>query len=131
MIRPYMRWNGFCFLQAGLVGLVVDFAIFMIMISAGLLAVPAAALGYFVGALAHGALCNRIVFADYTATLTQLRERQQMLFLLSATLGLVATVTTTATLNAMGFTPVATKLAAMLASCGVAILIRRKMLLVA
>lgn len=131
MIRPFRRWNGFCFLQAGLAGLALDVAIFLIALSAGIWPAPAAALGYAIGALAHGWLCNRNVFVEYTRTISQLRERQQRMFFSSALIGLGVTFITVAVLTSGSFTPLAAKAAAMVASFHASFLIRRRMLLVA
>lgn len=131
MIRPFTRWNGFCYLQAGLAGLAVDCALFLLALSAGMAGGIAAALGYLAGALAHGLLCNRGVFESPSATISQLRERQQMMFVVAAAIGLAVTIATVVALMAMGVAPLLAKASATLASFGASFLIRRKMLLAA
>ena len=131
MIRPFTRWNGFCYLQAGLIGVALDCVLFLLAFTAGLMPAAAAGLAYMTGALAHGLLCNRGVFVDSTATVSQLRGRQQQMFILAVIVGLVATIATVTPLIAIGVAPLLAKATAMVASFGASFLIRRKMLLAA
>ncbi len=131
MIRPFKRWNGFCFLQAGLAAFALDIAVFLLALAAGILAAPAAALSYAVGALLHGLLCNRTVFVEHTATISQLRARQQHMFFASALIGLAVTYAMVALLTGAGFSPLAARVIALVASFHASFLIRRRMLLVA
>lgn len=131
MIRPFTRWNGFCYLQAGLVGLAVDCALFLLALSGGFTPGISAALGYIAGASLHGLICNRGVFESPAATVSQLRGRQQYMFTLAAILGLGVTVGSVMALIAIGVAPLLAKLAAIVASFGASFLIRRRMLLAA
>lgn len=131
MIRPFTRWNGFCFLQVGLVALLVDCSLFLLTLSAGWSPLLAAAFGYAAGALVHYALCNKAVFADLTATVSQLRDRQQMMFAIAAIVGLAVTLATIPPLIAMDMAPVLAKLLGAITSFGTTLLIRCRMLLVA
>ena len=76
------------YIAASAISLGVDFAIFMLALSAGVPPAPAAAIGYIVGILCHWLISSRMVFIGQIAQSTAARRQQQALFVLSALVGL-------------------------------------------
>jgi len=76
------------YIAASAVSLGVDFAIFMLALSAGVPPALAAAIGYIVGILCHWLISSRMVFIGQIAQSTAARRQQQALFVLSALVGL-------------------------------------------
>lgn len=73
--------------------LVVDMGLFLFLLRAGLLAPAASAVSYSLGIAAHWLISSRLVFAAGAAPRGSERWRQKFLFLMSAMVGLVLTVT--------------------------------------
>jgi len=76
------------YIAASAISLGVDFAIFMLALSAGVPPAQAAAIGYIVGILCHWLISSRMVFIGQIAQSTAARRQQQALFVLSALVGL-------------------------------------------
>ena len=76
------------YIAASAISLGVDFAIFMLALSAGVPPAVAAAIGYIVGILCHWLISSRMVFIGQIAQSTAARRQQQALFVLSALVGL-------------------------------------------
>jgi putative flippase GtrA len=81
--QVYLRY-----VAASAASLGVDFAIFMLALSAGVPPALAAACGYMVGIVCHWLLSSRMVFAGQVAEDSASRRNQQALFVLSALVGL-------------------------------------------
>ncbi|HVU31585.1 MAG TPA: GtrA family protein [Sphingomicrobium sp.] len=81
--QTYTRYIG-----ASVASLGVDFAIFMAALSIGLTPALAAAVGYIAGIACHWVISSRMVFVGQVAAVGAARRQQQLLFLLSALVGL-------------------------------------------
>jgi len=81
--QVYLRY-----VAASAASLGVDFAIFMLALSAGVPPALAAACGYMVGIVCHWLLSSRMVFVGQVADDSASRRNQQALFVLSALVGL-------------------------------------------
>jgi putative flippase GtrA len=81
--QVYLRY-----VAASAASLGVDFAIFMLALSAGIPPALAAACGYMVGIVCHWLLSSRMVFVGQVAEDSTTRRNQQALFVLSALVGL-------------------------------------------
>jgi putative flippase GtrA len=79
------------YLLASVGALAIDIGSFMAMLSLGVSAVIASALGYALGILAHWLLSSRKVFADQVAARGNERTKQKALFVVSALAGLALT----------------------------------------
>lgn len=80
------------YLAVSVAALSVDLGLFMMLRTAGLPVAIVAALSYAAGIVAHWALSSRMVFATRLEAPGTPRARQQLLFLLSALIGLAITV---------------------------------------
>ena len=130
MIRPFKRWNGFCYLGAAGVSLALDVALYMLGIAHAMFPLLAAAFAYMAGALALGWLCQQGVFAHQTATLSQLRDRQKAMFVKASLIGLAVTCGAVLLGTSIGMTPLAAKALAIVLSFYASFLVRRRMLLI-
>lgn len=81
--QVYLRY-----VAASAVSLGVDFAVFMLAMSAGVPPALAAACGYMVGIVCHWLVSSRMVFVGQVAQDAVNRRHQQALFVLSALVGL-------------------------------------------
>ena len=81
--QVYLRYIG-----ASAASLGVDFATFMLALSVGVPPALAAACGYIVGILCHWLLSSKLVFVGQVAADAAARRQQQVLFVLSALVGL-------------------------------------------
>ena len=73
--------------------LAVDLGVFLALLSVSLASVPASAIGYSTGILAHWVLSSRKVFSDrVSARGTTARTQQKAMFVISALLGLLVTM---------------------------------------
>ena len=79
----YLRYVG-----ASVAALGVDFAIFMLAMSAGVPPASAAALGYCCGIVCHWLISSRAVFVGRVADAGAARRQQQTLFVATALVGL-------------------------------------------
>lgn len=80
------------YLAASIVALALDLGLFMLLSAAGLPVVAVSALSYAAGIAAHWLLSSRLVFATELRAPGAARRRQQLLFILSALVGLSITV---------------------------------------
>ena len=81
--QVYTRYIG-----ASAVSLGCDFAVFMAALSLGTPPALAAAIGYIAGIACHWAISSRLVFASQVADTGAGRRQQQLLFVISALVGL-------------------------------------------
>lgn len=130
MIRPFKRWNGFCYLGAAGVGLALDIALYCVALAHMMLPVLAAAFAYAAGAVVTGWLCQHGVFAHQTATVSQLRDRQKAMFVKASAIGLIVTSATIMLGLGIGMGPLAAKALAIVLSFYASLLPRRQMLLI-
>lgn len=100
------------YLLASVGALAVDMGSFLGLLSAGMDAVAASALGYALGILAHWLLSSRAVFHDTVAKKGMARTRQKALFVVSALLGLGVTTLIVWGGDSMGIDPRLAKLVA-------------------
>ncbi|PSJ40684.1 GtrA family protein [Allosphingosinicella deserti] len=117
----YLRYVG-----ASLAALGVDLSLFMAGLAVGIAPVTASIAGYSAGIAVHWLVSSRLVFGKRVALPGGGRTRQQMLFVVSALAGLGATVAIVRSGQALGVTPFASKLIAILAGFHVTYLLRKK-----
>lgn len=113
-----LRGNVFLRYVAVSVGaLATDMGVFLALLEFGLPSVAASALGYTIGILAHWTLSSRKVFHDRVSEKgTAARTQQKAMFLASALLGLLMTVTIVGAGTAVGFDPRLAKIVAIIIS---------------
>lgn len=116
------------YLLASALALAVDFAAFLLLLRAGMMAAPASALGYSCGIVAHWLLSSRKVFVDGVARRGPERTRQKALFVMSALLGLALTTAIVGTASRAGLDPRLAKLAAIAASFATTWLLRERLI---
>jgi putative flippase GtrA len=104
------------YLLASVGALAVDIGCFLALLSAGMWAASASAVGYCAGIVAHWLLSSRAVFADTVAARGAGRTRQKALFVVSALVGLGITTGIVWMGDSAGLDPRAAKLAAVAAS---------------
>lgn len=93
--------------------LAVDMAVFLALLQTGLLSPVAAAMGYSVGIAAHWTLSSRKVFQDRVSDRgTRERTQQKGMFVVSALLGLILTMSIVGVGDALGLDPRIAKLLA-------------------
>jgi putative flippase GtrA len=86
--------------------LAVDMGIFLALLKSGMASPIAAAIGYSVGIAAHWTLSSRKVFQDRVSERgTRERTQQKAMFVVSALLGLVVTMSIVGIGDAMGLDP--------------------------
>ncbi|MEP7348336.1 MAG: GtrA family protein [Sphingorhabdus sp.] len=109
-----MRANTYIrYFVVSLGALAVDVGIFLTLLSGGVASVAASAAGYTVGILAHWILSSRKVFRDRVSERgTTARTQQKAMFVMSALLGLLATIAIVGGGNAIGLDPRISKLVA-------------------
>jgi len=100
------------YLIASVGALAVDIGCFLGLMSIGLAATPASAIGYCAGILAHWVLSSRAVFTGRVAAKGLARTRQKALFVISALAGLALTTGIVAAAQATSMDPRAGKLVA-------------------
>ncbi len=71
--------------------LAVDVGVFLALMSVGVMAALASAIGYSLGILAHWLMSSRAVFQDKVASGGMARTQQKALFVISALIGLALT----------------------------------------
>lgn len=79
------------YVLASVGALAVDVGSFLALLSIGIAAAPASAVGYSLGILAHWILSSRAVFQDSVADGGIARTKQKALFVISALVGLALT----------------------------------------
>ena len=105
----------------------VDMGVFLAALTLGADAVLAAALGYSTGIIAHWLMSSRAVFVGGLAEGGTPRRQQQLLFLLSALVGLALTMAIVALGDRLGIDPRLAKLVAVATSFQATYLLRRHM----
>lgn len=106
--------------------LAVDVGCFLGLLSAGVLAAPASAIGYTLGIIAHWLLSSRKVFHDQVASSGRARTRQKALFVISALAGLLLTTLIVGFGDYAGFDARLAKLIAIIASFALTYILRAK-----
>jgi len=106
--------------------LAVDMGSFLALLNAGVPAMPASALGYALGIVAHWLLSSRAVFADQVAAGGMARTRQKAMFVVSALIGLGITTTIVGAATVGGIDPRGAKLVAIVVSFSVTWLLRKR-----
>lgn len=101
---------------ASLGALSVDVGCFLLFLSAGMHAAPAAAIGYCAGILVHWLLSSRTVFVDSVAGRGTERTRQKAMFVMSALAGLALTTAIVGIASVLALDPRPAKLVAIVAS---------------
>ena len=114
------------YVLASVGALAVDVGSFLACLALGVGAVPASALGYSLGILAHWLMSSRAVFQDQVATRGRMRTQQKALFVISALLGLALTTAIVGLGDRSGLDPRAAKGAAIVVSFLVTWLIRSR-----
>lgn len=76
------------YILASVGALAVDVGVFLALLSFGMMAAAASAIGYSAGILAHWLMSSRAVFQDSVAERGMARTRQKALFVISALVGL-------------------------------------------
>ena len=104
------------YLLASVGALAVDMGSFLAMLSAGMWAAGASAIGYTLGIVAHWLMSSRAVFIGSVAERGAGRTRQKALFVVSALVGLALTFAIVWAGDASGFDPRLAKLAAIAVS---------------
>jgi putative flippase GtrA len=93
--------------------LAVDVGLFLGLLNLGMMSVGASAIGYSAGIVAHWWLSSRLVFQGRVSNKgTSERTQQKAMFLVSALIGLAATMVIVGAGDAMGFDPRLAKLVA-------------------
>lgn len=114
------------YLLASVGALAVDVGLFLVLLSAGMLAAVASAAGYSAGILAHWLLSSRTVFTDTVAQRGRERTKQKALFVISAFAGLAVTTAIVGAADYMAFDPRPAKLVAIALSFSVTWLLRSR-----
>ncbi|MEP3051983.1 MAG: GtrA family protein [Erythrobacter sp.] len=94
MTELYVKLRDLRFIRyilASVGALAVDVGSFLALLSLGMIAAPASAIGYTLGILAHWLMSSRAVFQDDVAERGMARTRQKAMFVASAMVGLVLT----------------------------------------
>lgn len=115
------------YIGASVGALLVDVASFLALLSLGVMAAPASAIGYTLGILAHWLLSSRTVFQDSVATRGAGRTKQKALFVLSALAGLALTTAIVGGGDLANIDPRIAKGAAIIVSFAATWLLRSKM----
>jgi putative flippase GtrA len=116
------------YLLASVVALGADVGTFLLLLAIGSAAAPASAAGYALGIVAHWLLSSRTVFVAGVAARGPERNRQKVMFVASALLGLLLTTMVVAAGTAAGIDPRLAKLAAIGLSFSVTWLLRSRVI---
>lgn len=114
------------YVLASVGALAADIATFLALLSLGLTALPASAIGYCVGILAHWLLSSRTVFTSNVAAGGMARTRQKALFVVSALIGLTLTIAIVTAGVSVGFDSRLAKGAAIIVSFAATWLMRSR-----
>ncbi len=121
LLRPlYVRY-----IVVSAIALAVDLGCFSLLIAGGMPPAAASAIGYCAGILVHWAISSRAVFRGRLAVHGIARSRQQLLFLISAFIGLGLTVGIVGLGTTLGVEPHLAKALAIVASFQATYLMRR------
>ena len=104
------------YLLASVGALAVDMGSFLILLSLGMWAAAASAMGYCLGIVAHWLMSSRAVFVGNVAERGAARTKQKALFVVSALVGLGLTTAIVWAGDASGFDPRLAKLVAIAVS---------------
>jgi putative flippase GtrA len=86
--------------------LAIDMGVFLALLKTGMISAVAAAIGYAIGIVAHWTLSSRKVFQDRVSGRgTRERTQQKAMFVVSALLGLVVTMSIVGVGDALGLDP--------------------------
>jgi putative flippase GtrA len=86
--------------------LAIDMGVFLALLTSGMVSTIAAAVGYGVGIVAHWTLSSRKVFQDRVSERgTRERTQQKAMFVVSALLGLIVTMSIVGVGDALGLDP--------------------------
>ncbi|MCE2841920.1 MAG: GtrA family protein [Novosphingobium sp.] len=105
--------------------LAVDMGLFLALLSIGMMAAIASAIGYSAGIVAHWILSSRKVFNDNVAERGAARTRQKALFVVSALIGLALTTVIVGLVTALHGDPRLAKLVAIVVSFTATWLLRK------
>ncbi len=105
--------------------LAVDMGLFLALLSIGMMAAIASAIGYSAGIVAHWILSSRKVFTDNVAERGAARTRQKALFVVSALIGLALTTAIVGLVTALNGDPRLAKLVAIVVSFTATWLLRK------
>lgn len=114
------------YVLASVGALAVDVGSFLALLSTGMIAAPASAIGYSLGILAHWLMSSRAVFVGDVAERGIARTRQKALFVISALIGLALTTAIVGVSDWSGIDPRLAKVAAIVVSFFVTWLIRSR-----
>ena len=114
------------YVLASVGALAVDVGSFLALLSLGVAATPASAVGYSLGILAHWLMSSRAVFQDRVAAGGMARTQQKALFVISALIGLALTTAIVGAADWSGFDPRIAKGAAIVVSFLVTWVIRSR-----
>lgn len=114
------------YLLASIGALAVDVGAFLALLSLGVWAAGASAIGYTLGIAAHWMMSSRAVFVGSVAGKGAARNRQKALFVISALVGLGLTTGIVWAGDISGFDPRAAKLLAIAVSFTVTWLLRSR-----
>ncbi len=104
------------YLLASIGALAVDVGTFLVLLSLGMWAAGASAIGYCLGIAAHWVMSSRAVFTGHVAARGAARTRQKALFVISALVGLGLTTAIVWAGDSSGFDPRLAKLVAIAVS---------------
>jgi putative flippase GtrA len=119
-----LRYAGYLLVSA--ISLGVDLAVFFVTLQVNVPAVQASMSGYISGLVAHWLFSSRLVFADKIQGTAAARNRQKLLFVVFALIGLAITTAMIACGLRLGFQPGLSKLVAIVGSFHVTYLLRRR-----
>lgn len=91
LVTRVLRWRLARYVVASASGTVVDLASFLALFETGVPAVAAAVTGYIIGMVLHWFVSSRFVFPDRLGAPGWRRGSQQVLFAISALIGLLLT----------------------------------------
>ena len=114
------------YLLASVGSLAVDMGVFLVLLSLGMWAAGASALGYCLGIVAHWLLSSRAVFVGSVAERGAARTRQKALFVVYALVGLALTTAIVWAGDVSGFDPRLAKLVAVAVSFAATWLLRSR-----
>lgn len=115
------------YVLASVGALAVDVGSFLALMSVGVMAAPASALGYTLGIVAHWLMSSRAVFQENVAEAGMARTRQKALFVISALVGLALTTMIVGLGDRSGIDPRAAKIVAIVVSFTATWLLRSKL----
>jgi putative flippase GtrA len=120
-----LNWVYGRYIAASAAALGVDFAIFMAALSLHVPPAFAAALGYLAGIVCHWLISSRAVFVGHVAEAGARRWHQQLLFTMSALVGLGITMAIVGVGSRYGLDPKLAKAGAIVVSFQLTYLIRK------